>query len=107
AQGARRRAQPGEGRQMKRAAMVCVLLGAAAMPSTGRADKMVWRMATAAPDSTNWARELRAFARDVEAGTEGQVAIKWYFGGIAGDEGEVMQRIGKAQLDGMAAATMG
>jgi TRAP-type C4-dicarboxylate transport system substrate-binding protein len=71
-----------------------------------RTDKAVWRMATAAPDATNWARELKVFARDVEAGTDGQVAIKWYFGGIAGDEGEVMQRISRAQLDGMASAIL-
>ncbi|MDB4964638.1 MAG: TRAP-type C4-dicarboxylate transport system, substrate-binding protein [Myxococcales bacterium] len=94
---------------MKRAALclalpaLCLVLAA---PSLARADRVVWRMATAAPDSTNWARELHAFARDVETGTDGQVAIKWYFGGVAGDEGEVMQRIGKAQLDGMAAAIL-
>ena len=59
-------------------------------------------MATAAPDSTSWAKELKAFGRDVEASTDGQVAIKWYMGGMAGDEREALGRIGKAQLDGMA-----
>jgi TRAP-type transport system periplasmic protein len=83
-----------------RRALVLGLLVAAATPA--RADRVVWRLATSAPDSTSWAKEMRAFARDVEASTDGQVAIKWYMGGVAGDEKEAMERIGRAQLDGMA-----
>lgn len=73
------------------------------LPSTVRADRVLWRLATSAPDATSWARELRAFASDVEAGSDGQLAIKWYFGGMAGDEAEALTRIGRAQLDGLAA----
>jgi TRAP-type C4-dicarboxylate transport system substrate-binding protein len=90
---------------MKRAAAVAAVAWlVAAAPA--RADRVVWRMATAAPDSTSWAKELRAFARDVESSTDGQIAIKWYFGGIAGDEREVMDRIARAQLDGMASGIL-
>jgi TRAP-type C4-dicarboxylate transport system substrate-binding protein len=63
-------------------------------------------MATSAPDGTAWARELRAFARDVQAGTDGELVVKWYFGGVAGDEAEMMERNGKAQLDGMGAGML-
>ncbi len=70
------------------------------------ADRIVIRMATAAPDATSWARELRAFAREVENSTEGEVAIKWYFGGIAGDEQEAFARVDKAQIDGVAAGVL-
>jgi TRAP-type C4-dicarboxylate transport system substrate-binding protein len=62
------------------------------------------RIATAAPDGTAFAREFRAFARDVEAATNGEVQVKWYFGGIAGDETEVEGRIRRDQLDGTASA---
>jgi TRAP-type C4-dicarboxylate transport system substrate-binding protein len=90
---------------MKRSLAVAVACAlAAAAPA--RADRTVWRLATAAPDSTSWAKELRAFARDVEASTDGQVAIKWYMGGVAGDEREAMARIGKAQLDGLASGIL-
>jgi len=71
-----------------------------------RADRVVLRMATSAPDATSWAKELRAFARDVEKATDGEVAVKWYFGGIAGDEEEAMSRVGKAQLDGIGAGIL-
>ena len=87
---------------MKRAWMMTALVAAAMTSSTARADRTVLRLATAAPDSTSWAKELRAFGRDVEASTDGQVAVKWYMGGVAGDEKEALERIAKAQLDGMA-----
>jgi len=64
------------------------------------ADPVLLRMAVAAPDGTAWAREIRAFARDVEGLTGGAVRMKWYFGGIAGDELTVADRIRREQLDG-------
>jgi TRAP-type C4-dicarboxylate transport system substrate-binding protein len=67
-----------------------------------RADEVTLRMGTMAPDGTAWARELNAFARDVAARTNGQVHIKWYFGGISGDEPTMGQRIRRGQLDGAA-----
>lgn len=62
------------------------------------------RMATLAPEGTQWARELRAVSREVEDATHGQVRIKWYLGGIAGDELRVLERIRRGQLDGIAGA---
>ncbi len=85
-------------------ALAATLLVGIAAPA--RADRVVWRMATSAPDGTAWARELRAFARDVESGSEGEIAVKWYFGSITGDEAEAMARIGKQQLDGIAAGVL-
>jgi TRAP-type transport system periplasmic protein len=60
------------------------------------------RLASAAPDGTAWAREFKAFSRDVETSTHGEVVIKWYLGGIAGDEVTVGERITRGQLDGTA-----
>ena len=71
---------------------------------TAHADTTVLRMAAIAPDGTSWARELKAFARDVEARTDGAVKVKWYLGGIAGEEYESLDRINRDQLDGAAGA---
>src|SRR5260370_38171731 len=60
------------------------------------------RLATLAPQGTGWAREMQAFSRDVALATNGQVALKWYLGGIAGDDAEAANRIARDQLDGMA-----
>ncbi len=59
-------------------------------------------MSTAAPEGTGWARAARAFAREVESGTGGDVKVKWYFGGITGDEVQSAERVRRDQLDGIA-----
>jgi len=64
----------------------------------------VLRMAAIAPEGTSWARELKAFARGVEKATDGALRIKWYLGGVAGDESEEVARIRRDQLDGGAGA---
>jgi TRAP-type C4-dicarboxylate transport system substrate-binding protein len=57
-------------------------------------------MATVAPEGTGWAREIKALSREISAQTNGDVEVKWYFGGIAGDEFNVIERVRKGQLDG-------
>jgi TRAP-type C4-dicarboxylate transport system substrate-binding protein len=73
-----------------------------AATSAARADPVVLRMAAIAPEGTAWARELHAFARDVDVATDGRVHIKWYLGGIAGDESAALERVRHGQLDGLA-----
>jgi TRAP-type C4-dicarboxylate transport system substrate-binding protein len=66
-----------------------------------RADtKHVLRFASVAPEGSAWAREFHAFARDIESATNGEVKVKWYLDGVAGDETEQLQRIQRRQLDG-------
>lgn len=57
------------------------------------------RLATAPPDGTSWAHEIRAFQHEVEAETHGAIRVKLYFGGVAGDEHEELERVRKGQLD--------
>jgi TRAP-type C4-dicarboxylate transport system substrate-binding protein len=71
--------------------------------SAARADVLL-RMAAIAPDGASWTRELKAFAREIESRTNGRVRMKWYWGAIAGDELEVVDRIKRDQLDGQAGA---
>jgi TRAP-type C4-dicarboxylate transport system substrate-binding protein len=66
----------------------------------------VLRMATAAPDGSGWARELTNFTRQVLADTHGGLRIKWYFGGTAGGELEMGERMKRGQLDGVASGGM-
>jgi TRAP-type C4-dicarboxylate transport system substrate-binding protein len=58
------------------------------------------RIATSAPKGTSWAKDLQAFASDVETRTKGRVKVKLYLGGVAGDESAVEKRIVKGQLEG-------
>jgi TRAP-type C4-dicarboxylate transport system substrate-binding protein len=62
------------------------------------------RFGTLVPDGTAWARELKAFAREVEDGAH--LKIKIYWGGIAGDEREMVSRVKRGQLDAIAGAAV-
>jgi TRAP-type C4-dicarboxylate transport system substrate-binding protein len=77
---------------------------AAAAPAL--AEPVTLRLASVAPDGTAWAREFRAFGREVAAATHDQVKIKWYMGGIAGDELLQHERVQRDQLDGMISGGM-
>jgi TRAP-type C4-dicarboxylate transport system substrate-binding protein len=69
------------------------------------ADPVTLRMAAIAPDGTTWAHEIRTFSRDLEAESRGRVRMKWYLGGIAGDEQTALERVRRGQLDGLAGAS--
>ena len=89
---------------MRSACAFAVLAALAA--GSARAEPVVLRMATVAPDGTAWARELRAAAREIEEQTHGRLKLKWYLGAIAGDEAAVAERIKRGQLDGTASGGM-
>lgn len=81
-----------------------VLLGAA---GAAHADPSVLlRFASEAPQGTAWAREGQALERDIADLTHGQVRIKWYLGGIAGDEAQMLDCMRRDQLDGVASGGM-
>lgn len=83
--------------------LVAFALAAAAPRAAVAADEpVVLRMATMAPGGTAWAREFNAFARDVAQETDGAVHVKWYFGGIVGDEPAMGARLARGQIDGVA-----
>jgi TRAP-type C4-dicarboxylate transport system substrate-binding protein len=64
------------------------------------------RFGSAVPEGTAWAREGQAFAREVATGTNGAVKVRWYLGGIAGDERTMGDRMRRDQLDGMGSGGM-
>src|SRR6476646_5054881 len=66
-----------------------------------QAEPVTLRLATAVPEGTAWARVGMAFARDVDELTHGEVRVKWYLGGIAGNELQVLDRMKRDQLDGV------
>jgi TRAP-type C4-dicarboxylate transport system substrate-binding protein len=82
------------------AILAALLLG----PSIAAADPIQLRMAAIAPEGTEWARELKGFAAGVQSATADRVRVKWYLGGIAGDENGSIERIRRGQLDGAAGA---
>lgn len=64
------------------------------------------KIATLAPDGTLWMQMMRAGAAEVEARTEGRVKLRFYPGGVMGNDNSVLRKIRVGQLHG-AAVTAG
>jgi len=84
-----------------------VLASIVAGSSAGHAEPQYrLRFATIAPEGTGWAREVKAFTREIEQNAGGRIDIHVYLGGIAGDDMEMGQRMRRDQLDGALSAGM-
>jgi len=86
--------------------LVAALLSSCIATRAHAEPRFTLRIATVAPDGTAWAREIKAFSREIETLTRNDVRVKVYFGSIAGDELQVMTRIERNQLDGIASGGM-
>jgi TRAP-type C4-dicarboxylate transport system substrate-binding protein len=85
---------------VKRAVVLALVLAGSPAPA-----KTILRMATIAPDGTAWAREIRSFANEVAEATQNDIGFKLYFGGIAGDDLQSLERVKRGQLDGLGSVT--
>lgn len=82
---------------MRSAAILCALVALQlAAPSHAR----TFKIATLAPDGTSWMQEIRKGAARIEEQTEGRVKLKFYPGGVMGNEKTVLRKIRVGQLQG-------
>ena len=80
-----------------------MLLALAFAALCGRAQAAtVIKIATVAPDGTAWMKEMRAAADAVKTRTADRVEIKYYPGGVMGDDATVLRKIKIGQLQGAA-----
>jgi len=82
---------------MNKNALVTFFLCAFAM---GAQAATTIKIATVAPDGTAWMREMRAGADALKKRTGDRVEIKYYPGGVMGDEPSVLRKIKIGQLQG-------
>lgn len=85
--------------------MLACIFWIAAQPvlaaDTGPATKAVeLKIATLAPDSTTWMKEIRAGAAEIETRTAGRAKFKFYPGGVMGNDEGVLRKIRIGQLQG-------
>src|SRR5262245_16025608 len=85
-----------------------LLLAAALLvvPGLARAQQTI-KMATLAPDGSSWTKLFREWAERVEKRTGGQVKVKLYAGGVAGDERDAVRKMKLGQLNGAAITGIG
>lgn len=58
------------------------------------------KIATLAPDGTRWMQEMRSGAAEIKQRTEGRVKLRFYPGGIMGNDNSVLRKIRVGQLHG-------
>jgi TRAP-type transport system periplasmic protein len=83
---------------MKKSAFLAIALCIASTMASATTIKI----ATVAPDGTAWMREMRAAADAVKQKTVDRVEIKYYPGGVMGDNATVLRKIKIGQLQGAA-----
>ncbi|MFV1997680.1 MAG: TRAP transporter substrate-binding protein DctP [Acidiferrobacterales bacterium] len=74
--------------------LVSALLGAPSVQA------VTLKIATIAPDGTEWMIKMRAGAKEVKARTQGRVKFKFYPGGVMGSDKTVRRKIRIGQLQG-------
>jgi TRAP-type C4-dicarboxylate transport system substrate-binding protein len=67
----------------------------------------VFKLATIAPDGSQWMTDHRAAADRIKERTEGRVSLKFYGGGVMGNDRKVLRKIRIGQLQGAAFTTSG
>lgn len=81
--------------------MLLVLLGGVWLqPLPGVAEPVVIKFATLAPEGTPWMNIMEEMNRELQEKSAGQVAFRFYAGGVAGDERDVIRKMRIHQLHG-------
>jgi TRAP-type C4-dicarboxylate transport system substrate-binding protein len=65
------------------------------------------KIASIAPDGSHWIGQMRAGAEEVRMRTDGRVTMKFYPGGVMGNDAQVLRKIRAGQLHGGAFASGG
>lgn len=80
--------------------VVRVLLFFVSLALLSPAHAVVFKIATLAPDGTRWMEEMRKGADEIEKQTAGRVQIRYYPGGVMGNDMSVLRKIRIGQLHG-------
>ncbi len=91
---------------MKRLMTITVLLALTISLNATAAEYEI-KFATLAPDGSLWMKELQKFDSRVQQATNGEVRFKFYFGGIAGDDMQVVEKLKSGQLHAAALTGVG
>ena len=58
------------------------------------------KIATVTPEGSQWMKDMRSSAKEIKERTEGRVQIKYYGGGVMGNDTKVLGRIRIGSLQG-------
>jgi TRAP-type C4-dicarboxylate transport system substrate-binding protein len=87
-------------RDRRAASLARLLLGVVLAAAATTASAVDIKIATVAPDGSRWMQQMRAGAEEVNARTSGRVTLKFYPGGVMGNDAQVLRKIRIGQLQG-------
>lgn len=73
----------------------------------GPLDAQTIKIATIAPESSSWMKDMKAGAKVIEKNTDGRVKFKFYGGGVQGNDKQVQRKMRTGQLHGGAFSSGG
>ena len=76
-------------------------------PSYGSEKNLVVKIATLAPEGSSWAKTIQALNAEVMKKTENRVQFKIYFGGVLGDELDMLRKMKIGQIQAAALTSGG
>lgn len=85
--------------RLRNVVRIAVLTGAL-MLIAGPAQAVRFKMATVAPEGSQWMLDLQAGAQEIKRRTEGRATFKFYGGGVMGNDKKVLRKIRIGQLHG-------
>lgn len=72
------------------------------------AAKIHWKTATLAPEGIGWSKQMKGIVfPEIEKITDGNLSIKVYYGGVMGDDIDVIKKMRIGQLNGAGLAAQG
>jgi TRAP-type C4-dicarboxylate transport system substrate-binding protein len=80
--------------------VMLAVVGAACVGIGGLAGAAEIKIATVAPDGSRWMQQMRAGADEVASRTGGRVTMKFYPGGVMGNDAQVLRKVRVGQLQG-------
>lgn len=86
--------------------VLLVALALATSASSAHAQDTL-KLATLAPDGSAWMKLFREWGRGVEEHTAGKLKIKFFAGGVQGDERDAVRKMRLGQLSGAAVTAIG
>jgi TRAP-type C4-dicarboxylate transport system substrate-binding protein len=85
---------------MHRRSPTPLLAALAALLAFGPATAAEFKIATVAPEGSAWMRDLRAAGRTVTERTDGRITLRFYGGGVQGNDRRVIRKMRIGQLQG-------
>jgi TRAP-type C4-dicarboxylate transport system substrate-binding protein len=86
--------------KVKLPAIALALLAASSLFFVPSSHARKIKLATLAPDGSHWMKEMRAGGEEIAKRTSGRVKLKFYPGGVMGNDRSVLRKIRVGQLDG-------